>query len=81
MKRSPRQRAMMVAARAEKTSNRRRAEKSCNICKRSINSEDPVNPAKRLRWGYGNKGKIDQRSGEETMQGKVDQYCAKVRLI
>ena len=81
MQRSPRQRAMMAAARVEKMSNRRKVEKCCKIRKRSINSEDPVNPAKRLRWGYGNKGKIDQISGEETMQGKVDQYCAEVRFI
>ena len=72
---------MMAAARVEKMSNRRRVEKCCKICKRSINSADPVNPAKRLRWGYGSKGKIDQTSGEELMQGKVDQYCGKVRFI
>ena len=72
---------MMAAARVEKMSNRRRVENNCNICKRSINSEDPVNPAKRLRWGYDSKGKIDQISCEDTMQGKVDQYCAKVRFI
>ena len=81
MKRSPRQRAMMAEARVEKMSNRRRVEKECKICKRSINSEDPVNPAKSLRWGYGNKGKIDKASGEEIMQGQVDQSCAKVRFI
>ena len=72
---------MMAAARVDNISNRRRVEKSCKICKRSINSEDPVNPAQTFRWGYGNQGQIDQIRGEETMQKNVDQYCAKVCVI
>ena len=56
----------------------KRVEKRCKLCRHSTNSPDPVAPGKRMRWCYGNKGRVDPSTGLENMQGKVDHYCDKV---
>ena len=76
MKLSPRQQERLKARQVE-VGSRRRVHKRCKLCNMSTNDPDPVNPAKRMRWGYGNKGKVDLVSGEEAMQGKIDHYCDK----
>ena len=69
---------MVEATRMGGERRRRRVEKRCKLCKHSTNSPDPVNRHKLLRWGYGNRGKVDVSTGEESMQGKLDHYCEKV---
>lgn len=61
-----------------KAYGRLRIKKKCKMCNRCCTNDDHVNKKKQLRWGHGNKTKVDPESGKDVVEGKVDAYCEMV---
>ena len=77
-------RQLAFAAAKEQTTKfiiRPRVEKGCYICKRSCNLTDHVNEEKLLAWTYEKQARIDDETGKEILQGRVDKYCDKARCL